>query len=131
MQGSRQKRVLRAGTKLKMMKNSVIVLLAALAGFVSCSKEGFIGYDRDGDYSGMYGMTMGGGNYPGRPGGQAGILTAGEWNDLDRWDFWSGLMASDEYKEDWDFSGTLLHVNMMFGVGLSVANADQRPKWYR
>ena len=98
MQGSRQKRVLRAGTKLKMMKNSVIVLLAALAGFVSCSKEGFIGYDRDGDYSGMYGMTMGGGNYPGRPGGQAGILTAGEWNDLDRWDFWSGLMASDEYK---------------------------------
>ena len=98
MQGSRQKRVLRAGTKLKKMKNSVIVLLAALAGFVSCSKEGFIGYDRDGDYSGMYDMPMGGGNYPGRPGGQAGVLTAGEWNDLDHWDFWSGLMTSDAYK---------------------------------
>ena len=98
MQGSRQKRVLRAGTKLKKMKNSVIVLLAALAGFVSCSKEGFIGCDRAGDYSGMYDMPMGGGNYPGRPGGQAGVLTAGEWNDLDHWDFWSGLMTSDAYK---------------------------------
>ena len=38
---------------------------------------------------------------------------------------------SDEYREDWDFSGTLLHVNMMFGVGLSVANADERPRWYK
>lgn len=38
---------------------------------------------------------------------------------------------SDEYREDWDFSGTLAHVRMMFGVGLSVANADKRPAWYQ
>ena len=38
---------------------------------------------------------------------------------------------SDEYREDWDFSGTLAHINMMFGVGLSVANADRRPQWYK
>ena len=38
---------------------------------------------------------------------------------------------SDEYREDWDFSGTLVHVNMMFAVGLSVANADKAPGWYR
>lgn len=37
---------------------------------------------------------------------------------------------SDEYREDWDFTGTLVHVNMMFGVGLSVANADGRPRLY-
>lgn len=37
---------------------------------------------------------------------------------------------SDEYLEDWDFAGTLAHVRMMFGVGLSVANADRRPAWY-
>lgn len=36
---------------------------------------------------------------------------------------------SDEYREDWDFSGTLVHVNMMFAVGLDVANADRRPAW--
>ena len=37
---------------------------------------------------------------------------------------------SDEYREDWDFAGTLAHVNLMFGVGLSVANADRAPRWY-
>ena len=29
---------------------------------------------------------------------------------------------SDEYHDDWDFSGTLAHVHLMFAVGLSVAN---------
>lgn len=38
---------------------------------------------------------------------------------------------SDQYKEDWDFGGTLAHVNMMFGVGLAVSNADRRPQWYK
>lgn len=37
---------------------------------------------------------------------------------------------SDEYREDWDFAGTIAHINMMFGVGLSVANAEHRPVWY-
>ena len=37
---------------------------------------------------------------------------------------------SDEYREDWDFAGTLAHIRMMFAVGLSVANADNRPSWY-
>ena len=29
---------------------------------------------------------------------------------------------SDEYRDDWDFAGTLAHVRLMFAVGLSVAN---------
>ena len=37
---------------------------------------------------------------------------------------------SDEYREDWDFAGTLAHIRMMFAVGLDVANADHRPEWY-
>ena len=70
------------------MKNSVIVLFAALAGLVSCSKGGIFDYaDGDGAFSGIFRDEMGGGNYPGRPGGEAGVLTAGEWNDLDHWDF--------------------------------------------
>ena len=28
---------------------------------------------------------------------QAGIVTAGEWRDLDHWQFWSGLMTGEEY----------------------------------
>ena len=37
---------------------------------------------------------------------------------------------SDEYRDDWDFAGTLAHIRMMFAVGLDVANADHRPEWY-
>ena len=44
--------------------------------------------------AGPAGMPNGG---QGRPGGKAGVLTAGEWNDLDHWDFWSGLMGSQDY----------------------------------
>lgn len=38
---------------------------------------------------------------------QAGLLTAGEWNDLDNWAFWEGLIKKGDYKdmEDyWHFS---------------------------
>lgn len=38
---------------------------------------------------------------------------------------------SDEYKEDWDYSGTIANLNMMYSVGLSVANADKMPEWLR
>ena len=82
------------------MKNKLILCLFALAGLVSCAKGGLLAdYDRgvafegDGKMSGA--MGFGGGQ--GRPGGQAGVLTAGEWNDLTHWDFWSKLMTSQEY----------------------------------
>ena len=31
---------------------------------------------------------------------------------------------SDEYRDDWDLSGTLANVNLVFSVGLSLANAE-------
>ncbi|MCF8358923.1 MAG: VWA domain-containing protein [Prolixibacteraceae bacterium] len=42
--------------------------------------------------------SWGGGN----PNGQfePGILTAGEWNDLDNWDFWNNLLNNQEYYDD-------------------------------
>lgn len=38
----------------------------------------------------------------GNPNGryEPGILTAGEWNDLDNWDFWIELLSNQEYYED-------------------------------
>ena len=82
------------------MKNMMIAGLAVLAGLVSCSKGGFLEDRGDaGVYDSAYGaMFLGGGsNHQGRPGGAAGVLTAGEWNDLSHWDFWSKLMASQDY----------------------------------
>ena len=34
---------------------------------------------------------------------QAGIVTAGEWNDLSHWDFWSKLMTSGEHIDKSDY----------------------------
>jgi len=84
-----------------MMKKTILFALAGLLGLVSCSKYDFA----ESEYSGIYSMDkMGGGasvygpdGGQGRPGGKAGVLTAGEWNDLDHWDFWSGLMGSQDY----------------------------------
>ena len=38
---------------------------------------------------------------------------------------------SDEYREDWDLEGTLANVNLMFSVGISVANASERPRYFQ
>jgi len=42
------------------------------------------------DFEGGEGSGSGGNS-------QAGRVTAGEWNDLDNWDFWCGLMNGQEY----------------------------------
>ena len=83
------------------MKQTILLALTGLLGLVSCSV-----YDMGmGEVDGMYSMDKMPGAGPagkpnggqGRPGGKAGVLTAGEWNDLDHWDFWSGLMGSQDY----------------------------------
>ena len=83
------------------MKKTILLALTGLMGLVSCSV-----YDvRMGEVDGMYSMDKMAGAGPagmpnggqGRPGGKAGVLTAGEWNDLEHWDFWSGLMGSQDY----------------------------------
>ena len=83
------------------MKKTILLALTGLMGLVSCSV-----YDMGmGEVDGMYSMDKMAGAGPagmpnggqGRPGGKAGVLTAGEWNDLDHWDFWSGLMGSQDY----------------------------------
>ena len=78
------------------MKKTILLALAGLLGLVSCSRYGFDLGGAEGSYA-MDKMAGFPGGSQGRPGGQAGVLTAGEWNDLAHWDFWSGLMASQDY----------------------------------
>lgn len=65
-------------------------------------------------------MDAPGGLYGGQggyQGGEPGVLTAGEWNDLAHWDFWSQLWQSQNYAND-------LHVwkfNTSHRVAVSVA----------
>ena len=87
------------------MKKVFFFGLALLAA-VSCSK-GFYdyegGYARDGDYSSApSGGDWGGDGWDGSQGhngGEAGVLTAGEWNDLAHWDFWGSLMSREPASE--------------------------------
>lgn len=36
----------------------------------------------------------------------------------------------DEYHEDWDLEGTIANVNLMFSMGIAVANAPAPLRWY-
>ena len=71
------------------------------------TSTGFYGMDRSSSakYSGSAsgGSTTSTGDWgDGSPNGQfePGVLTAGEWNDLNNWDFWNNLLSNQEYYED-------------------------------
>ena len=76
--------------------------------FSACNKSlGDVKSDGGGDYSITTGSTPGGGSNPG--GGTAGVITAGEWNDVDNWDFWKSLLQRDTLKDlpaSWGFYTT-------------------------
>lgn len=46
--------------------------------------------------------TATGGN-GGNNGGEAGLVTAAEWNDLDNWSFWTNLLETEEFRNKPDF----------------------------
>ena len=86
------------------MKKAVFFLIA-LASVFSCSKADFGGgFSLSDDTHSKTETGWGGGQF-GYPGGHAGVLTAGEWNDLDHWDFWSNLMTSNTFGGMSDYWG--------------------------
>ena len=84
------------------MKKSLVLGALVLAACCSCSKgedypadmggkDSYYEMAPDGEYApegGFFGEN-------GNGGGAAGVLTAGEWNDLAHWDFWGGLMTRE------------------------------------
>ncbi len=59
---------------------------------------------------------------------RAGLLTAGEWNDLDNWKFWTNLLDDEDYsgKTDyWKFyPKNLVVVRVVDGNKVGIANVD-------
>ena len=47
----------------------------------------------------------------------------------DEFDLHDYHQVSDEVKADWDLSGTVQDVQLLFRVGYDVANADKFPEW--
>src|SRR5690554_6887926 len=67
--------------------------------------SGRLGLSLSDSYSGSTGGGMGSGSGTwggGNPNGtfQPGVLTAGEWSDLDNWTFWNELLSNQEYYKD-------------------------------
>jgi hypothetical protein len=71
-----------------------LAVLACLSLF-SCTKN-----SGSSDKSTSYDLASGGpsGGSGGTGGNQPGVITAGEWNDLDHWDFWLGLQDKDVFE---------------------------------
>lgn len=74
----------------------------------------------------------------------AGVVTAGEWNDLDNWDFWNGLMDGQKeenfysYLNYWSlYTDTRFAVTVVDAAGVPVCgakvelfvNESQKPSW--
>jgi len=93
------------------MKPSIIFLLLAACLFIffSCTKTGMGGGGMPSAYTSD---VAGGGGSDGSTGDTihpSGVLTAGEWNDNDHWDFWLNLMANDTFsmaQQTWGFACT-------------------------
>jgi hypothetical protein len=78
-----------------------------------------------GGAGGVGGMS-GAGGLGGTNNRTSGLLTAGEWNDLDNWKFWSGLLNENKYYEKtsyWKFyPKNLVAVQVVDGNNTAIAN---------
>lgn len=76
--------------------------------------------------AGGVGGTSGAGGLGGTNNRTSGLLTAGEWNDLDNWKFWSGLLNENKYYEKtsyWKFyPKNLVAVQVVDGNNSAIAN---------
>lgn len=107
----------------------MLIILAAVAALltVSCTKDegynAFGGYSEKDSYdspSGAYGGGLIGGN---GGGGQAGVLTAAEWNDLANWSFWTGIMNGQE----WNSSFEMWKFDTSARIAVRVKDAEENP----
>lgn len=100
----------------KMRKNilkivsGIISMLFVLLLISSCSEQlddSSVEVGLDGDYSSLSisgDATSSGGSSQGQ-GNNSGLVTAGEWNDLENWNFWKELLNQNTYFEHIDYWG--------------------------
>ncbi len=119
------------------MKNLLKILAIFLVLlFISCNKES-LSTDREaskleslkGEYdTADVGTTKSGatsGTSQGNGGGEAGVVTAAEWNDLVEWDFWSDLLNENEFFEKQKYWG--FYTNRRVSVILFEGKGNTKP----
>ncbi len=58
---------------------------------------------------------------------EAGLLTGGEWNDNENWDFWQGLFGSANYAGDWEEYRQTWRTGADFRAAVTVKDTDGKP----
>lgn len=112
------------------MKKILLIASIVLVGAWACdtldgsyAKEGGYSGRADGDWAESGVIDPGGDGGEGQGNGaQAGVVTAAEWNDLEHWSFWGGLMTGD-------YSGmnTLWGLNTSGRIAIKVQDAEGAP----
>ncbi|MBT4339845.1 MAG: VWA domain-containing protein [Bacteroidetes bacterium] len=101
-----------------MKKVYSLLIIIAIIILSSCSKDSSIDSYSGADF----------GDDGGDSTGYAGLITAGEWNDLDNWDFWDDLLAMKDYSlksEYLDFyTNNRVSVLLKDNSGLAVCNVQ-------
>lgn len=122
------------------LRCTALLSLPLLALAVGCGMEANLGDDGAG---GSGGAGDGEGVAPEGEGEggevEAGQLTAGEWRDLDRWDYWLDLLKKPElaaYAELWGFATEQRYSVVVSADGVPLADAgvvllgpDEAPVW--
>lgn len=62
-----------------------------------------------------------------QPDPQAGLLTGGEWNDNENWDFWQGLYSSNNYGVDWDSYRDIWQTGVKSRAAVTVKDGSGAP----
>lgn len=114
---------------MKLLKMIYWPFLFGLLLFLSAcdGDESVTGEDKDSSRTGEgYYSTSDGGSFPGGPGegsdnendneDDAGLVTAGEWNDLDDWTFWENLLNGQDFSEMPEYWGFYTNNRVAFQV---------------
>jgi hypothetical protein len=105
------------------MKKISILIIVLMLSLTGCSGDSADGVGSDGGPS-SEGVLPGNGGEPGEI--EPGVITAGEWNDLDNWSFWENLKQGQDYgtmEPYWSFyTASRISVHVTSNNGLPAIN---------
>ncbi|MEH6658076.1 vWA domain-containing protein [Leeuwenhoekiella marinoflava] len=93
-----------------MKKSYAFLILLFFALYLSCTEDAALPEEDElsnGAFSSESGGSAGAGGSGNGDSDNAGIITAGEWNDLQNWSFWQNLLnqeVADQLTTNWEFN---------------------------
>lgn len=110
----------------------LIVAICALGALAACDAEYYYPDSpsrADAEYASDGGVYPDSPNGGGSGQGQSGVVTAAEWNDLDNWPFWGGLMSTKPDDQTEGYANTVTYWRFWTDrrVAVRLTGTDQKP----